>query len=503
MDPETQQLLAMLQMLMGGGGGMGMDMGGYSGNGGEFGMDPYMGEMLMQGMAPSLDKQGGYMPDDLATQAKRLNLTQDMYSSFADNMNAVMSGPASFGMSPLGGGITGGGGLDPIRTETLLETPEQNKINFLAQQADMAEQSGMPISLEGLVARGMRDQIGVSGIMAQLQAMVESGSDEAELLRASLPQTPLKQNGVETGEMTVDWNGALSRVQALSDPYVGETANLQAGLMGGSLGQNNMGQFVQYAETPSPTMEWLQKLGLPDPRQQYGIDYALSSSPEMAALAGDIAVKGQEFEQAQAAYKKFLDKNPIAKLMENASKERELARVREGVSNYTNDLAAWQRDNPQGEVAPEAEPIQRKESYEEGPPDWLSGLGGKIGGAITDLPDTLMGSLRGAHPRPIRSTDVQRGQNRRETERPQFEMPERSSMVEMLLGGNVRARPDNERFALAGNMNRAARSQGDDILSFVRQIAPQYNAQQAGRTPFRDAMMSRMGPLMMSRLNRA
>lgn len=468
---DEAELLAMQQYLM------------------SLGIDPQMLQYVM-GVAPSLKSSGEPEPYDVDAQSKVTNQWQNIMSSLADNMNSMVAGGAgAYGFSPTGGGIAGGGGLNPLITETVVETPILNQLNFQAQQQG---------TLEGLIASGLLSNTPASLILADLQAKVEGDDpnvDETtrQLLARSLPQKPvLDPAGNETGETTVDWNQARSELMKQADAYTAEAGQING------LGTNSLGQFVTRSETPSPTMEWLQKMGLPDPRAQYGVEYAAQNDPDLAALVSNMQTKSQDFEEAQAAYKKYLKDLPQLQMLEGQRKRSEAndeRRQKLALQKYILDSTNYSTVPGSRQVR---QALEGAASGAEAGGNFLSNAFGNISRGVpgakmaAGLAGKLVPGLEGGVRAMGLADDLPRavvgGGGRREGPN----LPGRSMLTMLLSGIGDTKELGRQRHDA---MWRANRSLGEDVLSLIKQTGPLLRYRDQGRTPFGDAIQQRMAPL--------
>ncbi|HKO34470.1 MAG TPA: hypothetical protein VJY85_12060, partial [Candidatus Limnocylindria bacterium] len=400
------------------------------------------------------------------------------------------------GPAPLGGGVVGGGGLNPITTETVMETPATLQTRYLAQLFEQGQPGQR--SVEGLVASKLISGQDPSLIMTDLQAKLAnpqaSGLDanEAALFKNSLPQKDVLDGvGNPTGETTIDWNATRKWIEDKAAPFQQE----QAQLLGPNITQNAYGQYVSLSEQPSEMMQYLQKLGLPDPRSQYGIDFSVQSDPQLAELMTSIGTKGQAFDEARKTYEKYLKDKPIA---------QSLARRAEGLKGgredqYRRDMAAYMRDLTSQATKP-ADVAPRREAQEAGPPGWLGDIGGAIGGAFSGLPGQINDTVARIAGRPVAPPGAPTTPTNvalfPEPGRPTPTPPPTMRGPGLLEQMYARMNQPDRQYALAGQMNQASRSQGEDMLAMVRAIAPGYGAMRAGRSPFKDAIMQRLQPIL-------
>lgn len=462
-------------------------------------LDPTMQGMLGGLISPNVNKKGELDQFGLDLEKSNLNQYQDIYGSFANPMNSLLAGVGSFGSTPTGGGIVGGGGLNPITTESILETPTTRRYQ---QLADRALQGGQ-VTPETYIANMLvNNQADPSVIVADLQAkMADPNLDAAtkNLFNSWLPRIEKKDmQGNPSGEFVTDWNAAAAKIEKAAEPYLTE----QTTLSGPNIGQNSYGQYVQYSEQPSEMMQYLQKLGLPDPRAQYGIDFSIQSDPQLAELMTNIGAKGQAFDQARQTYEKYLKDKPVAQTMARLADEmkgRREDQYRQQMIDFVRQQAEAGRNA--GITPDEAAQAAADARNREGTPGWMKGIGGAISGAVTGLPGEINDALARVAGKPI----APRGAPRTPTNVNIFPEPGRPtppapptmrgpSLIEQMYA-RMNSAPDRQ-YQLAGEMNRASQAQGEDMLAMVRAIAPGYGAMRAGRSPFKDAIMQRLQPIL-------
>ena len=458
------------------------------------------------GIAPPMDKYGNLDVNDVDAQSKMLNQYQNVLSSFADPANAAVSGLGSWGGvgAGVGGGIAGGGGLDPITTESVIDTPQTNYLNYLRNQQ----------GVEGVFATRILGGEAPSLILADMQAKIEdpagAGVDPAQAsqLAAGLPKMDAIDDvtGKPNGQKVVDWEATRTMLEKMATPYFQE----QGGLMGPNITTNSYGQPVALSEKPSPTMEWFQKQGLTDPRTQYGVDFALQNSPELQMLMGDVSSKGQAYQEAQDAYKKFLKEDPqraaILKQVQGMAQGRQ--------DKYKSDLDTYQRkvfDQARMAALPQPlEPIVQpppplKEAQEAGPPGWLGAVGNAVSGAVTGIPGNINDAIARVAGKPMArpgsggltsptNVNIFSEQEQRAPQGLQRPTLQQASMLEQILG-RVQQAPFDASYDLSNKAYRNQQAMGKSMRQFAAQIAPMYGAAKAGRTPFQDQIQQRLQTL--------
>lgn len=466
-------------------------------------------QQLLGGMiAPNVNKSGELDMFGSDLQKSNLNQYQDIYGTLDDPMNTLMSGLGGVGPAPLGGGIAGGGGLNPITTETIMDTPATMRYQMLAQRA----KAGGQVTPETYIASmlvGDPDQ-GIppqdpSVIVADLQAKMADPSLDAttkNLFSSWLPRIEKKDmQGNPTGEFVTDWNAAAGKIEKAAEPFLTE----QAAIGGPNIGRNNYGQFVQYSEQPSEMMQYLQKLGLPDPRAQYGIDFSIQNDPQLSELMMSMGAKGQEFDAARDAYKKYIKNRPIAQSMARRATEMGEGRKQQygtDMAKYMRDMAEWAKAQPAGTPSQHVQEFQASRPDPGGAPGWAKAIGGAIGGAVSGTGDYLTDIVKGMAPKPGTPAGLVPHQPGSPVtglvpeppmERPTLPTLRGPGLMEQLLG-RAQTQP-GANYQLFKQMNTSKKAAGEDMLAMVRAIAPGYGAMRAGRTPFKDAIMQRMQPI--------
>ena len=464
MDPETQ---AMMNLLMAQGG-----------------MDPFLMSQLFGIVPPEMDSSGEPQPWDATNQAKGLNLTQDYFTSMADMVPAMLGGAGSFGQAPFGGGMAGGGGLRPIRTETILETPQLQTLQVMARN---------PTTLEGFIANGLLGGNPASVIYADLKSKIEdpegNGVDPKIMqnIAAGLPQTPeLDPLGKPTDRMLPDWVATRKMIDNdYALPYMKE----QGTLSGPNVQPNALGQFVSIGEKPSKAMEWLSERGYSSPTDQYDVNYALQNDPEMAGMLEQIVARGQAYDEAKTAYSKYLAKQPMANRIDAMLQRRQSGREQD----YQDDLLKYfdryrtetqDRGRGEGPALPtqpgEAGP--RRVMYANavgmlGPPVQPGDQGPQAVANEFGQPQRVepLPKLSAAQPGPMGKPNM-------------FERA-----MARAIGGFSNATEDKMRFAA----QRQNSMMGKDIADFARMLRPTYQAQRSGRTPFGDQVAQRMSVVNM------
>ena len=480
-------------------------------------LDPTMQMMLGGLISPNVDKKGNLDQFGVDLEKTNLNQYQDIAGTFANPMNTLLSldrGLSSVGAAPLGGGIAGGGGLNPITTETIMETPATLRFQQLAQrQGPTTPESYIAKMLVGDPANGVPG-VDPSVILADLQAkMQDPNYDQTtkNLFQSWLPRIEKKDiQGNPSGEFVTDWNAAADKIGKIAEPYLTE----QAAIGGPNIGRNNYGQYVQYSEQPSELMQYLQKLGLPDPRAQYGVDYSIQQDPELATLYSDIGAKGQAFDEAQKAYKSYLKNKPLAQSMARQAEEltdkRKQAYAQE-MAKYAADMAEWSKQqialNPEtAGMSQHTQEFLASRPDPGGAPSWLGAIGGAIKGGASavgsQLQDSFMRAAGARPPGPGGAPTLPSNVGplaeaaAAPMARPTLPTLRGAGLMEQMYtraGGN--GAPDQS-YALFKAMNQQRRATGQDMLAMVRAIAPGYGAMKAGRSPFKDALLQRLQPIL-------
>jgi hypothetical protein len=463
-------------------------------------LDPTMQSMLGGLISPNVDKRGNLDQFGVDLEKTNLNQYQDITGTFGNPMNTLLSGLGATGPAPLGGGVVGGGGLNPITTESIMDTPATLRFTQLAQRA---AQGGQVTPETYIASMLVNQQADPSVIVADLQAKMADPSLDAatkNLFSSWLPRIEKKDmQGNPTGEFVTDWNAAAGKIEKAAEPFLNE----QAAIGGPNVSRNNYGQYVSLSEQPSEMMQYLQKLGLPDPRAQYGVDFSVQSDPQLAELMTSIGAKGQAFDQARQTYEKYLKDRPIAQGM--ARRAEEMGGTRK--EQYANDMAKYVKDMAAYSALHLGEPSLHTQEFlasrpdPGGAPGWMKALGGAIGGAASDVGQSLSDSFMraaGSRPpgpggRPTLPSNVGPLARTPEMARPTAPTLRGPGLLEQMY---AKMNTPDQQYALAGQMNAASKAQGEDMLAMVRAIAPSYGAARAGRSPFKDAIMQRLQPIL-------
>lgn len=471
MDPET---LAMIQMLMGGGGGGGMD--------------PFLMSQLFGMVQPEMNAEGEPQVFDATNQAKGLNLAQDYFGSMADLMPAMLGGAGSFGNAPVGGGMVGGGGLRPITTESILETPQTSTLRVMAQN---------PATLEGFIANGLLKGHPASVIYADLKSKIEDpegngvSAQMMQRIAAGLPTIDKTDvGGNPTGETVIDWTNTRKMIDSdYAMPYMKE----QGMLSGPNIKYNDYGQPVALSQKPSKMMEWLSERGYSSPEQQYDIDYALQSDPQMMGMLEQLATRGQAYEDAKSAYSKYLSKEPMANRMDAMLKRREGERGRSNQDQlrkfFDQYKAATGGESGLSAAVPETGHRGPEADFRTLPTNpETAGYRGMGPQWRTQPEDVETAGFRGMGPQ----FRTPQGADEVEPFKPSGpNMFERA--MQRAVAGRSNALEDKLRFGA----QRQNSMMGRDAASFARMLAPTYQAQRAGRTPFGDQVAQRMAVVNM------
>lgn len=469
-------------------------------------LDPMMQSMLGGLISPNVDKRGNLDQFGVDLEKTNLNQYQDITGTFGNPMNTLLSGLGATGPAPLGGGVVGGGGLNPITTESIMDTPATLRFTALARRAAQGGQVTPETYLASMLV-GNPDQ-GIppqdpSVIVADLQTKMADPNLDAttkNLFSSWLPRIEKRDmQGNPTGEFVTDWNAAADKIEKAAEPFLAE----QAQIGGPNISQNNYGQYVSLSEQPSEMMQYLQKLGLPDPRAQYGVDFSIQSDPQLAELMTSIGSKGQAFDQARQTYEKYLKDRPIAQGL--ARKAEEMGDTRK--QQYGTDMAKYLKDMSAYAAQHLGEPSLHTQEFlasrpdPGGAPGWMKALGGGISdlasGVGQSLSDSFMRAAASRPPgpggRPTLPSNVGPLAQASAIQRPTAPTLRGPGLLEQMY---AKMNTPDQQYALAGQMNKASEAQGLDMLAMVRAIAPSYGAARAGRSPFKDAIMQRLQPIL-------
>jgi hypothetical protein len=509
----------------------------------QMGMDPQMTGLFGGAAMPQMDTKGRVQPYDLGVQTQLTNFGQDIGSSIGNNMMAYMAGPGSY--AP--------GALDPVYDEKPLQLTGRYKL-------EAARQAG---GVQGVLADfmlgnedGSRPPMTATQAAARVKAMLqdpaghELSDQEAAEMKMELGETQPAYLGAKP---ETDWRGLSIMADSIYKPYLDDQAILaQPDVM-----QLPDGRVVQRTQNDSPQMEWLKKMGLPDPRAQYDIEYALQSDPTLSTMLGQIAqsqgdrdLMRKEFDERLKRTKKYRDEDIKNKAADLKEMDKFASATKQAMSEYFGAASRGQvqrPDMPASLVAKQTAALDpemyndqglRREAYEEGPggaPGWLKALPGNIAEGATGMGDyasqtlqriagkpaarpgaptlpTNIGPLPNAAPtaptsingitlnlpnKPITS-DMRQGLN-----------PEGYSMMDTIMGRPMRdvvgahrqrtmdeSIPESIRKTMYDAKNqKMSKEQGRAVFEYMMRLAPTAVAGRQGRSPRTDAIQQRLAPL--------
>jgi hypothetical protein len=458
LTPE-QQMWAMQQLVLGGGVAP-QDMSGIAG-------------------LPQLDTKGREQPYDLGLAAQRLNYGQDIGTSMTNPFIQYMGGPGAY--AP--------GSLDPVYDEKRLDLLQ-------GRQLEMMRQSG---GIRGLLADFIlgnpdenRPPMDSSQAAARVRAMIQNSTgDDPEIENLKGELLPLTdQNGIVSDKP--DFSVINKMADEIYKPYVAEQAMLQQP----DVRVLEDGRVVQVTQRDSPTMEFLKKAGLPDPRAQYDLEFALQNDPTLMTLMQTQATSQSERDMIRKEYDdrlKRIQKRRDQSEADNAEMEKYKAATQAAMSDYFGQLGR-RRGEPEWKGTPAEIEVPDMPS---------SGFGAGFG----------MPAVRAAQGVEQPQAPITQGWKTRpiQGERPDLNLPSRPrtgvqySMMEQLLGKPQR----DKRQALADeavpdamlrmlNLNKRHRLEGKGTQAaweYAMKLAPVINAGRRGQTPASDAIAARLAPL--------
>jgi len=445
------------------------------------------GGTMPQGMSgiaglPQLDTKGREQPFDLGLAGQRLNYGQDIGSSMTNPFFQYAGGPGAY--AP--------GALDPVYDEKRLDMLQ-------GPQLQMMRESG---GIRGLLADFIlgnpaegRPAMDSSQAAARVRAMIQNSTgDDPEIENLKGELLPITDQFGTAGDQP-DFSIINKMADEIYKPYVAEQAMLQQP----DVQVMPDGRVVQLTQRDSPTMEFLKKVGLPDPRAKYDVEFAMQNDPTLMTLMQTQAQTQSERDMIRKQYDdrvKRIQKRRDEAEGNSAEMEKYKAATQQALSSYFAQQAK----------AVEPVDVPRTESYEEGPPSWL----GKVTGAVSEVPDYLGETLSRMAPHPadmgvpgkaapgyggigdnLRGAPITTGPV----------LPNKptgsTSMMDLMLGrsirdqqplADVRMRNVQRRRALEGEGTKAA-------WEYAMRLAPVINAGRRGQTPASDAIAQRMAGL--------
>jgi hypothetical protein len=454
----TPEQLAMMQQLMGGGGTL----------------DPYAALTGMAGL-PQLDTKGREQPYDLGLAQQRLNFGQDLGSVGVNNIQTYMGGPGAY--AP--------GALDPTFNDKPLQLTQGPMLNYLASTG------GIQGTLADLILGGMNP----IQAAARVRSMIERPGDyeldetEAAALMSELPQT---QGQFAGAKAEPDWQSLNRMADEMAKPYLSEQALMQQP----DVVQLPDGRWVQRTQVDSPQMEFLKKMGLPDPRAKYDLQFALQNDPTLGTLLQRSASTQDDIEMMRGEFKdrlKRIQKRRDQGDSDAQQMEKYKSATQQAMSEFFGQTGR-RREAPEW-AGEQAETIPSE--YPSG--NFGAGFGMPMRRAEAGVATPQAPITQGWKSRPERAAP------------PELNLPGRPStgvqysMMESLLGKPVRdqlQRVADEAVPLSvqrmGNVRKrmGMEKQGTQAAwEYAMRLAPILNAGRRGQTPASDVIQQRLAPL--------
>jgi len=412
------------------------------------------------------------------------------------------------------------------------------------QIAEMVLSGMSPMSAASAVRAAIEHPDQVTGGMSQ---------EEADNLRGQLPTTMIQKPGGFGQEEGPDWGALYKTANDIANPYIAERAMLaQPGIE-----YDEEGRAYTTSKKPSALQEFLQKTGIPDPRDQYGVEYYAKQNPtETMQMMERITNSESRLKDAKKAYQSFIGEDNKRK-RNLAQDARQQQRYAGEMQDYTSAMAASADGRPRsmGEAATGqramlnqllggiAQPGQPADQGNDG--GWLGGALNAAGSAV-GIPGAA-GLLEGIKAAPgelfhanakyspfalpgtlfneaFANDDVQATSSGRTPaatppNRPrlstysepfqenlvQGQMRGLSNLINSKFGGSRRLGPEDNPKPLTGSL----RGRGNDIkrrrqeagaasLAMAMALAPQLALQRSGRSPINDVFQQKMQPFYAS-----
>ena len=466
----TPEQIALQNALLGGGDPM-------AGLGGSQPLDMYGLSAI-----PQLDTKGREQPYDLGVAQQRLNYGQDIGTSMTNPFIQYMGGPGAY--AP--------GALDPVYDEKRLDMLQ-------GRQLEMMRQSG---GIRGLLADFIlgnpaegRPAMDSSQAAARVRAMIQNSTgDDPEIENLKGELLPVTDQFGAAGDQP-DFSIINKMADEIYKPYVAEQAMLQQP----DVKVMPDGRVVQLTQRDSPTMEFLKKVGLPDPRARYDVEFALQNDPTLMTLMQTQATSQSERDMIRKEYDdrvKRIQKRRDQSEADNAEMEKFKSATQAAMAEYFSGVGGVGRARtaapiPQGQRGVGNQ--WRNEDIAQG----QRGLGNQWPG--------------GAEAEPVAQGMRGLGNQWRRGGPPDLNLPAAPdvgvhySMVDSILGKPQR----DKRQALADeavpdamlrmiNLNKRRRLEGEGTEAawqYAMRLAPIINAGRRGQTPASDAIKQRLAPL--------
>ena len=471
-------------------------------------LDPWAQNVFATGAPLDVNSKGEPVPFGLDTSKSLLNFQQDVYGSLADPMNAYMA-------STMGGEGFAPGAFGQIAKRKPIEAIQGSQLALMAQS---------PGSIEGTLAELILSGMTAAQAAAEVRNMIRKPADynttpeEAAVLQAQLPAI-VDQFGKETP----DFNAVDKIATSLYEPYMKERATLS----GPGIETDEQGRVYSTELVDSPQLEFIKKLGLPDPTARYDLEYALETNPSIRGLLQQNVTNDAQASELRKTLNSYVKKIEKQRDTERSARESDIAKkaifakkmqdyaykVQGSMADYTRGLNAAGR-NPavlaqyQGgeglvplegaeraaamrgvgsgslfKTAPIPAKIEPNLPTPPGAPTDLSLYGRERPGLFNKVIQDTVRTL-GFEPRGTTADDVARAYNK---------------VLDVLpgIGGEKMVR-EGARKPLQAAVRAADKASYAANRAMIESMLPNYARHIAGRTPAKDVVQQRLLPLYAS-----
>ena len=270
-------------------------------------LDPWAQNVFATGAPLDVNSKGEPVPFGLDTSKSLMNYQQDLYGSLADPMNAYMA-------STMGGEGFAPGAFGQIAKRKPIEAIQGSQLALMAQS---------PGSIEGTLAELILSGMTAAQAAAEVRNMIRKPDDygttpeEAAVLQAQLPAI-VDQFGKETP----DFNAVDKIATSLYEPYMKERATLS----GPGIETDEQGRVYSTEMVDSPQLEFIKKLGLPDPTARYDLDYALETNPAIRGLLSQNVTNEAQASELRKTLNSYVKKIEKQRDNERSARESDIAK---------------------------------------------------------------------------------------------------------------------------------------------------------------------------------
>lgn len=514
MDP--QQWLAMNAIYMNGGNSPTLYPTGQAPDPDAPELDPYAQYIYGTMAAPNTNKSGELLPYNLDYQKSLTNYQQDINQIIADPLNAYMA-------SLYGGEGFAPGVFNQVPKESVMKFTQMPMLQAMAQAGGYQGTLAKLMLPKDVGGRGLNPATAAALLQKVIEhpeaaAEAQLTADEVAKIKGELPPVINTQNygGPQVVPDMYDWKSVANDANTMWQPMAQERATIfnPDGTLKAGVIQKDDGQFYSQEMVDSPQLEFIKKLGLPDPNARYDLKYALENDPTIAGLFQHSADTQDQADMMRKTFSEYTKK--IAKQREAAARAKAEDAAR---------MAAY-KSGPLKQWADQATPYGN--AVKQSLADYLSQVG-RGGMEEVRLPGALVapgdpgyqpfgeqqaGGLSLA--KPVYSTpghatlNLPKGGPGAAPAAPQLspfngrtadEVAQLFNAAANLLPSSMqlpRQAVEAQRAPLLAQMKAASKAEKETGTAYMRSLIANYARNAAGRTPAKDVAQQRLLPLYAS-----